>query len=118
LFRGLTLSRLLTLNDKKEKIIQNEVVKTGLRASKIASKVLGVINLVNPIYWVRKGIIDNVTKVILVKLGLAVISITGEETYKIYSKKVFNRDVELTTDVDQLYAEIEAELKGAINEKK
>jgi hypothetical protein len=44
--------------------------------------------------------------VILTKLGMSIIAITGEETYKIYSKKVFNEDRTMDTDVDRLYDDI------------
>jgi hypothetical protein len=49
--------------------------------------------------------------IILEKLGLVIISLTGEETYKVYSKKVFNQDVEIDSGIEDLYNEIESELK-------
>ena len=42
---------------------------------------------------------------------MALIAITGEETYKIYSKKVFNQEKTIDTGVEDLYDEIKAELK-------
>lgn len=106
LFRGMTITRLMSLYNTKELVENNLIVKTGLKTSKIFKKVISVLNIINPVYWIRKAVVDNMTKVIMVKLGVAVISITGEETYKIYSKKVFNEIKEIDTGIDSIYDDL------------
>lgn len=49
-----------------------------------------VLNVVNLVYWFRRLVLNNVIYVIMIKLGLVVILLIGEEMYKIYFKKVFN----------------------------
>ncbi len=53
----------------------------------------------------------------MVKIGLTVIGISGEETYKIYSKKVFNEEKDLDTGVEAIYQNIARELEGEANEE-
>ncbi|VEU82655.1 hypothetical protein [Acholeplasma hippikon] len=113
LFRGITLRQLMTLNETKEKIDNNPIVKTSnkLHLTKVFKNTMTVLNAVNPVYWFRKVVIDNVTNAVILKLGLVVISLTGEETYKIYSKKVFNEEREVDGGVNELYQAIEKEIK-------
>ncbi|CDR31175.1 Uncharacterised protein [Acholeplasma oculi] len=113
MFKGLTLRRLITLNDAKVKLDNNLLVKATnkFKVNEIFKQTMLVLNVVNPIYWFRRLVLDNVTQVIMIKLGLVVISLTGEETYKIYSKKVFNQDKELNSGIEEIYKDIENSLK-------
>lgn len=113
MFKGLTLRRLITLNDAKVKLDNNLLVKATnkFKINEIFKQSMLVLNVVNPIYWFRRLVLDNVTQVIMIKLGLVVISLTGEETYKIYSKKVFNQDKELNSGIEEIYKDIENSLK-------
>src|SRR5690606_15690938 len=102
MLKGFTLRRLMTLNDAKVKFDNNLIVKTTnkWKVKQIWDKTFMALNVINPIYWFKKLVVGNLTNVILVKLGLVVISLTGEETYKIYSKKVFNEDRELDSGIE------------------
>ncbi|WP_162150718.1 hypothetical protein [Acholeplasma equifetale] len=113
MFKGMTLRRIMTLNDAKLKIDNNLIVKKAnqYKLTKWYKNTMMVLNVVNPVYWFRRLIVNNVMGIILEKLGLVVISLTGEETYKVYSKKVFNQDVEIDSGIEDLYNEIESELK-------
>ncbi len=51
--RGITLSRLISLKDTKEKFDDNIIVKAGKKTTKVFSVFSKVINAVNPIYWVK-----------------------------------------------------------------
>ncbi len=121
MFKGMTLRRLITLNDAKVKIDNNLIVKTSnkLKAFEIFKNSMMVLNVVNPIYWFRRLVLDNVTNAVMVKLGLVVISLTGEETYKIYSKKVFNEERELDSGIEAIYKAMENTMKedGKIEEE-
>jgi len=114
LFRGITIRKIMEMNNAKNKIQESRLVKTVKKTgvSKVISSALKVLNVTNPIYWIRKVTVDSAFKIILVKIGLAVIAITGEETYKIYSKKVFMKEPEFKSTVDDLYSEIKRDFEN------
>ncbi len=113
MFRGITLRRLVSLKDAKDKVDANLIVKTSnkLKLNQLFKNTMMVLNIVNPVYWFRRLVLDNVTNAVMIKLGLVVLSLTGEETYKIYSKKVFHTEKELESDLESLYKEMEEVLK-------
>ncbi len=113
MFRGITLRRLVSLKDAKDKVDANLIVKTSnkLKLNQLFKNTMMVLNVVNPVYWFRRLVLDNVTNAVMIKLGLVVLSLTGEETYKIYSKKVFHTEKELESDLESLYKEMEEVLK-------
>jgi hypothetical protein len=111
LTRGMTLAKIAEINDTKTKIENNPIVHTALKYRKATKAAMSIINAVNPVYWVRRLTQETVTNIVIVKIGVALIAITGEETYKIYSKKVFNEEKVIDTGVDALYEEIKADLK-------
>ena len=111
LTRGWTISKIVEMNETKTKIENSVVVKTAKKYSKVTSAAVQILNAANPIYWMRKLTIDNVVNTITLRIGLALIAITGEETYKIYSKKVFNVDASIETDIDQIYMDLKKDLK-------
>ena len=53
---------------------------------------------------------------ILDRICLVVIAIVGEETYKIYSKKVFNLDVDIDTGTDAILDEVSESIKDPAKE--
>ncbi|CCV64046.1 conserved hypothetical protein [Alteracholeplasma palmae J233] len=118
LFRGMTLRRIMELKNTKEVVENNAIVKTTKKYSKISSIFFASLNAVNPVYWIRKVFLDKVLETILVKIGLAVIGITGEETYKIYSKKVFKEERNLDSDLQSIYDDLNKTVTEAMNEEK
>jgi hypothetical protein len=110
LFRGMTLSKLVELNETKNKIENNPIVKTAKKYNKVTKAAFAVINAVNPVYWGRRITQDIALQIVMVKIGTALIGITGEETYKIYSKKVFDEDKTIDTGVDQIYDDLKRDL--------
>ena len=115
----MTLRRLVSLKDAKDKIDENLIVKTSnkFKLNKLFKGTMMVLNAVNPVYWFRRLVLDNITNVVMIKLGLVVLSLIGEETYKIYSKKVFNTEKELDSDIESIYKEIEELMKEDGREK-
>jgi len=110
LFRGMTLSKLVELNETKNKIENNPIIKTATKYNKVTKAAFAVMNAVNPVYWGRRFTQDIALQIILVKIGMAMIAITGEETYKIYSKKVFDQDKSIDTGIDQIYSDIKKDI--------
>lgn len=119
LFRPMTLRRIAELNNTKTKIEESRVVKAAKKhgIAKVATSTLKVINAISPFHWFKRVTFDKAVGVILVKIGLALIAITGEETYKIYSKKVFDKDVELETSVEDIYNEIKNDMENIEKEE-
>ncbi len=111
--RGLTLAKIYELNETKTKIDNNKFVKAARKYSKVTKTAVAVLNAVNPVYWVRKLTKETALNIIMVRIGLAIIAITGEETYKIYSKKVFNMDKTLDVGVDDIYEDLKKDFEDA-----
>jgi len=114
MFKGITLRRLITLNETKVKLDNNLIVKASskLKVNEIVKQSFMALNIVNPVYWFRRLVLDNVTNAVMIKLGLVVISLTGEETYKIYSKKVFDNDPTIDSGINSILDDIESDVKG------
>jgi hypothetical protein len=113
LTRGWTISKIVEMNETKSKIENSAVVKTAMKYSKVTNAAVQILNAANPVYWVRKLTVDKVVNTITLRIGLALIAVTGEETYKIYSKKVFNVEKSIETDIDQIYLDLKKDLKDA-----
>lgn len=105
LFRRMTLRKVAEINNQKNKIEETKVVKAAkkFKLGNVFSKTLKVINIANPVTWIKRLTFDQAINLITVKIGIAVVQITGEETYKIYSKKVFNEDKEFDLGVNDLF---------------
>lgn len=115
--RGLTLAKIYELNETKTKIDNNKFVKAARKYSKITKTAVAVLNAVNPVYWFRKLTKETALNIIVVRIGLSIIAITGEETYKIYSKKVFNVEKTIETGVDDIYEDLKKDFENAGEEE-
>ncbi len=113
LTRGLTLTKIVEMNDTKSKIENNALVKTAKKYKNVAKTTLAVINAVNPVWWFRKLTKEIAVNKVMIRIGMTLIAITGEETYKIYSKKVFDVEKTIDTGVDAIYEELNKDLKDA-----
>ena len=117
LTRGWTLAKIVEMNEVKNKIEKNVIVKTAKKYSGITKAAGAVLNAVNPVYWFRRLTKEVALQIISIQIGVALIKITGEETYKIYSKKVFNEEKTIDMDVDQLYNEMKKDIKSVVEER-
>lgn len=108
LFRGLTIRRLIELNETRETIENNPIYRTAkkYRIAEVAKTTVAVLNATNPFYWGRKGVSKVTTHVVMMNIALSIITITGQETYKIYSKKVFDEDRTIENKLDEIYDDI------------
>ena len=116
LTRGWTLAKIVEMNEVKNKIEQNVIVKTAKKYSGITKAAGAVLNAVNPVYWFRRFTKEVALQIISIQIGVALIKITGEETYKIYSKKVFNEEKTIDMDVDKLYDEMKKDVKHIVEQ--
>lgn len=116
MIRKLKVSTIVNLTTKKKEIEESKVFQTSVVIGKTLSKAKYVLNLLNPVNWGRKLIVDKLMNVLLDQICLVVLSIVGEETYKIYSKKVFDKDVEIDTGTDQFIEDMSNTIKDAAME--
>lgn len=112
--KKLKVSQVVKLIDFKKKIDENKVLKAANKAKvpKLLSGVGAVLNVVNPVYWVRKVMINTTTLVLTKKVALTIFDVIGVETTKVYSKSVFNKENNLEIEVDKSINEIESLMEG------
>lgn len=112
LFRKLKVSTIVDMSLKGNKIVSSKTFAVGKDVNRIINTAKKVINALNPAWWFRKLIMDNAINIVLHKLYLVTIAVVGEETYKIYSKKVLDVDAEIETNVEELMSSIDEDLQG------
>jgi len=113
LLKKIKVSTILSLGDAKKVIDDSELAKLTKKyqVKKVFNTVKGALNIVNPVYWIKKGLIDTSLDIALKKVCECVIGIVGEETFKVYSKRVFNEERIIDTGVDLITNELETDLK-------
>ncbi len=94
---NLRVTKIMQMLDKKRAIEESKLVKVAkkYKVVKIVKYGNAVVNVVNPVYWFRKLVINTSIDVMTKKVCLVIIGIVGEETIKVYSKKLFDKPLEL-----------------------
>lgn len=110
LLKRIKISSIFDLSKKTKSVTNSKAFNVGKNVTNSASKVKNVLNVINPVVWLRKIFIDTTMSIITDKLCQIIIAIVGEETFKIYSKKVYNLDVSIETNVDELISSIDEEI--------
>ena len=118
LLKKLKISSIVEFTQKTNKVMDSKAFKITKEVNNTLNAVKKIINVVNPAWWFRKLIIDNTINVITNKMCLVVIAVVGEETYKIYSKTVFNKDVDFESNVDEILTSITDDINTASNDMK
>ena len=116
IFKKFKASQIYSLATKGSKVADSKAFKVTKEVSGVTSKAMNVLNVINPANLVRKVVIGTTVNIITDKLCKVLIALIGEETFKIYSKKVFNQDIELKTNVDELVDEIQNDLRQTEND--
>lgn len=118
LVKKVKLSTILALGDAKNVIEASELMKMTkkYKIMKMVDTVKGALNILNPVYWFRKTVMNSTLDFAVHKLCLAVIEIVGEETYKIYSKRVFDEEKNLDLNVNGIVDELDEEMKDISDE--
>lgn len=106
--KKLKMSTILNILNMKKTIDNNSVVKVTKNVSRFSGKIWTLLNILNPITWIKKGIINPSINLITKKICLLIIASVGEETYRIYSKQAF-LDPLLDKEVEALIEIIEKE---------
>ena len=107
------ISFIVGLYDVKEDLNENDIIKATkkykLKNAFNAAK--NALNIINPVYWIRKYVTSKAINIILKKLCVVMISVAGEETYKIYSKSIYNTLDEIDTGVEELIDDLDETVK-------
>ena len=113
ILRQTKLITIVEISTKANEIQNSEAFKNTVKAGKVATKIRNVVSIINPLNWGRRLIVDRIVNMIVDKICIVIISIVGEETYKIYSKKVFNKDVDIDTNVEEELEDLSISIKEA-----
>ena len=113
MLRKLKISTIVNISSRTKDIEESKAFQTTKTISQNLSKAKYVLDIINPIKCGRKLIVDRVINLIVDQICLVIISIVGEETYKIYSKKVFNKEVDIDAGTEELIEEMSDSLKSA-----
>lgn len=115
--RNIKISSILNLLDIKKRYEENKLVKAANRAKipTIWKSVLATLNIINPVYWLKKLLLDAPFVAASNKIALTILEIIGSETNKVYSKSVFSTDEEqekikkTITEIEELLGDEEQE---------
>ncbi len=107
---NLRVTKIMQMFDKKKSIEESRVIKAAkkYKVGKVVKYGGAALNLVNPVYWFRKLVINTSLDVMTKKVCVVIIGIVGEETTKIYSKKLFDVPLELNIveeEIDKMLEE-------------
>ena len=116
MLRKLKISTIVDFTTKKKQVEDSKIYQTTVAVGGKLSKVKYVLNAINPLNWGRKIILDQVMNLIINQICLVVLAIVGEETYKIYSKKVFHKEVSVDTGSEAFIEEMSQTIKPAAEE--
>jgi hypothetical protein len=88
---------IVRMYERKRSIEESKLAKAAkkMRFGKVLKYGSMALNAVNPVYWFRKLVINTSIDVMTRKVCVVIIGVVGEETTKIYSKKLFDKDVDL-----------------------
>lgn len=95
-FKNYRISTLVNIVNKKKAIDNSKLMKLSkkLQISKLMTVGKTVLNYANPIFWFRKFAIKPSTTLVTKEICKLVIRIFGEETDKIYGKKLYEKPVD------------------------
>lgn len=105
--KKIKISLLLNILNMKKNIDRNNVIKASRKIGNFSSKLWSLINFLNPVMWIKRGIINPSINLITKKIFLSVIDTVGKETYHVYSKQAF-LDPVLDQEVEKLIEIIES----------
>lgn len=115
-FKKMSVSQIVRFIDLRKEMSEKKIVKmvTNKKTHRIKDIVLGVINIINPVYWVRKLVMGTTINAAIRKACLIIIDIVGDETNKTYSKAIFDKErsiyqKEIDDEIKNLEGEIENE---------
>ncbi|MFH5881581.1 MAG: hypothetical protein ACNA7U_03580 [Candidatus Izemoplasmataceae bacterium] len=94
--RNIRITKIVQAYEVKKSMDQKKIIKAAKSKAvkKTMKYTLAAINIVNPAYWFRKLVINTSVDFVTKKICLMIIGVVGEETSKVYSKKLFDKDLD------------------------
>ena len=108
--RRMKVSDIVRISMMSKDIISSKQFRTSVSIAKKTSKFTKIISAINPLNIIKNVVVGTAINKIIDAICLSTISLVGEETYKIYSKKVLNKEVEINTvddDINELYNDLQ-----------
>lgn len=114
MFKRVKISQILKLLDFKKRIDEQKAVKFAnkYKLPTVFKSVMTVVNLFNPVYWVRKIVITSTLEFTTNKVATVILEVVGNETNKVYSKNqaVFQKEQsQLSQTIQELEQMLEEE---------
>jgi len=111
--KNIRIIKIVQMYEKKRQIEESKLAKAAkkYKFGKFIKYGGMALNAVNPVYWFRKLVIGTSIDAMTRKLCVVIIGVVGEETTKVYSKKLFDEDVDLQL-VEQNMTELLNEGEG------
>ncbi len=108
--KNLQVIKVMEMLDKKKQVEETKIVKAvkKMKLPKAMKYAGAAVNVINPVYWFRKAVINTSKSVVTRKICLVIIGIVGEETTKVYSKALF----EVPIDLEMVESDVAAFLEG------
>ena len=117
LFKKTKISQIMVWTNATNKVTSSTAFKVANEVKSVSGKVMKALNVINPLTLIRKVTFEKAINIIIDKLCIVAIAIVGEETFKIYSKAVFNKSVEIDSNIDDVLKSIDDDFKDALNEE-
>lgn len=88
---------IVNMYERKRAIQDSRIARTAkkLKLGKVAKYGGMALNAINPVYWFKKLVLSTSIDAMTRKLCVAIIGVVGEETAKVYSKKLFDKEFDL-----------------------
>jgi hypothetical protein len=94
--RNIRITKIVQAYELKKSLDEKKIIKAAKSkpVKKTMKVALTALNIMNPAYWFRKLVINTSMDFVTKKICLMIIGVVGEETSKVYSKKLFDKDIE------------------------
>ncbi len=117
-FKNIKISQILRIIDTTNKIANNKIVKSAkkLKIGGISSVIKSAINFINPVFWIKKSLMNVTIDVGTNRIVNIIFEIVGEETAKVYSKNAFIINEEVVK-LEKDIASLEDDVKEGETEK-
>lgn len=106
-FKKFKIAQIINIIDTKKKLDETKAAKAASKLKKPSKFIFSVLNVFNPVYWVKKLLISTTIGAIINRMGGIIIEVVGDETNKVYSKAVFNEERELNLEIEKELLELE-----------
>ena len=112
------VSQIVDLSHKTSAVTNSTAFKVSKDVNKVVKVGKRILDIINPINIVKRATMDVTVNIITNKLCVIIIKVVGEEVFKIYSKKVLNKDAEIDTNIEETLNDLENDIKDLNTKEK